>query len=132
MKTRSAKNKGSRLQKWCAEKISKLLGIPCGKDELISSREMGISGTDVKLIGGAKKEFPYSVECKNCESWAFPKWIKQAKSNQEKGTNWLLIVKKNHHEPIAVMDAEVFFKLQGQVLKLKAKLLGRKNNGERY
>lgn len=126
MKTRSAKNKGSRLQKWCAEKISKLLGIPCGRDELICSREMGQQGTDVKLIGKAKKLFPFAIENKNCEKWAFPKWIEQAKSNQEKGTDWLLIVKKNRHEPIAVMDAEVFFKLYGKVFKLKEKLLGRK------
>ena len=126
MKTRSAKNKGVRLQKWCAEKISKLLNIPCGKDELISSRTMGISGTDVILIGKAKKEFPYSIENKNCESWAFPKWIKQAKENQEKGTNWLLIVKKNHHEPIVVMDADVFFKIQEELIKLKEKIKLRK------
>ena len=122
MKTRSAKNKGARLQKWVAEKISVLLEIPCGKEELISSREMGISATDVRLIGKAKKLFRYSIECKNCESWAFPKWIKQAKNNQEKGTDWLLVVKKNHHEPIAVMDAEVFFKLCDKIIKLKEKL----------
>jgi hypothetical protein len=121
VKTRSAKNKGARLQKWVAEKISKLLGIPCGKDELISSREMGQSGTDVRLIGRAKKLFSYSCECKNCESWSFPKWIKQTKANQEKGTDWLLVVKNNHHEPIVVMDAEVFFKLQSKLIKLKEK-----------
>lgn len=126
MKTRSAKNKGARLQKWVAEKISKLLGIPCGKDELISSREMGISGTDVRLIGKAKRLFKYSIECKNQETWSLPVWIKQAKSNQEKGTGWLLVVKKNHHEPIVVMDAEVFFKIQGELIKLKEKLDRRK------
>lgn len=121
MLTRSAKNKGANFQKEVAERVSKLLNIPCGKDELISSRTMGISGTDVILIGKAKKEFPYSIECKNCESWAFPKWIKQSKSNQEKDTNWLLFVKKNRHEPIVVMDAEVFFKIQAELIKLKEK-----------
>lgn len=122
MKTRSAKNKGARLQKWVAEKISTLLDIPCGKDELIASREMGQSGTDVRLIGKAKKLFKYSIECKNQESWALPAWIKQAKSNQSKGTDWLLFIKKNRHEEIAVMSAEVFFKIQGEIIKLKEKL----------
>ena len=122
MKTRSAKNKGARLQKWVAEKISKVLGIPCGKDELISSREMGQSGTDVRLIGKAKRLFKYSIECKNQETWTLPSWIKQAKSNQAKGTDWLLFIKKNHHEEIAIMDAEVFFKIQADLIKLKEKL----------
>lgn len=122
MKTRSAKNKGARLQKWVAEKISTLLDIPCGKDELIASREMGQAGTDIRLIGKAKRLFKYSIECKNQESWALPAWIKQAKSNQAKGTDWLLFIKKNRHEEIAVMSAEVFFKIQGEIIKLKEKL----------
>lgn len=121
MKTRSAKNKGARLQKWVAERVSKLLGIPCGKDELISSREMGQSGTDVRLMGEAKKLFKYSIECKNCESWAIPKWIKQTKANQTRGTDWLLFIKKNRHEEIVVMNAEVFFKIQNELIKLRKK-----------
>jgi len=32
MKTSSAKDKGRRLQKWVAEKISELTGLECGKD----------------------------------------------------------------------------------------------------
>ncbi len=89
----SAKAKGRRLQQWAMRKISELTGIPCGKDELIASREMGQSGTDVRLIGKAQKVFPWSVECKNQQTWSIPKWIIQAKENQKKGTNWLLFVK---------------------------------------
>ena len=118
----SRKSKGRNFQKWVAEKISDLLGIPWGTDELISSRPMGQSGTDVCLIGKAKKLFKYSIEIKNQESWALPAWIKQAKSNQAKGTDWLLFIKKNRHEEIAVMSAEVFFKIQGEIIKLKEKL----------
>lgn len=118
----SRKAKGRNLQKWVAKKISNLLGIPWGKDELISSREMGQSGTDVRLIGEAKERFNFSVEAKNQETWSLPAWIKQAKSNQAKGTDWLLFIKKNRHEEIAVMSAEVFFKIQGEITKLKEKL----------
>ena len=32
-----------------------------GKDELISTRESGLSGTDVRLVGKAKKLFPNVV-----------------------------------------------------------------------
>jgi len=111
MKTSSAKAKGRALQNWTCEKISELLGIKWGADEKIAPREMGQNGTDVRLVGEALEQFPFSVECKNQESWAFPSWIKQAKDNQKEGTDWLLVVKKNRTKPIVVMDAEVFFKL---------------------
>jgi len=111
-KTRGAKlQKGQRLQKWVCEKISNLLCIPFGVDEQIASRESGQPGTDIRLVGEAKKLFLFSVECKNQETWSIPAWIKQAKNNQADGTDWLLIVKKNRFDPIIVMDAENFFKL---------------------
>lgn len=108
---KSRKAKARRLQNWVAEKISELLGIPCGKDKDIQGREMGQSGTDVRLMGKAKELFKYSVECKFCETWAIPSWIKQAKSNQDEETDWLLFIKKNRHEEIMVMDAAAFFRL---------------------
>lgn len=111
----SRKAKGRKLQNWVAEKISKLTGYTWGKDEMIAPREMGQSGTDVRLVADAKNAFPYSVECKNCESWSFPEWIKQAKSNQENSTDWLLFVKKNNHEEIVVLDAEVFFDILNRI-----------------
>lgn len=117
----SRKAKGRKLQQWVAEKISKMLNIPWGPDELIASREMGQIGTDVRLIGEAKKKFKFSVEIKNQETWSIPAWIKQAKSNQEKGTDWLLVMKKNRHEEIIVMDAEAFFKLCKQALDKEEK-----------
>lgn len=119
MKTLSKKAKGRLLQNCIAEKISKVIGIECGKDCDIQGREMGQSGTDIKLYGEAKEKFPFSVETKNQQTWSFPSWIKQAKFNQQEGTDWLLFVKKNRHEIIAVMNAEVFFDLYGKYLELK-------------
>lgn len=113
--TASAKAKGRALQQWVCQQISDLLGIPWGKDALIASREMGQSGTDVRLIGKAQEEFPFSVECKWQESWSIPAWIKQAKENQKEGTNWLLFVKRSRQAPIVIMDAEQFFKLLGRI-----------------
>lgn len=111
IKISSAKARGRILQQWTCQKISDLLGIPWGKDELIASREASQTGTDVRLLGEAKEKFPFSVECKNCEKWSLPEWIKQAKSNQAEGTDWLLILKKNRLAPVVVMDAERFFSL---------------------
>jgi len=117
MKIQSLKSKGRRLQQWTAKKISEITRIPWGKDELISSREMGQSGTDIKLYGEAKERFPFSVENKYQESWALPKWIKDAKKNQKPGTDWLLIIKKNHHEEVVVMDAKAFFDIYEQLIQ---------------
>ena len=107
----SAKAKGRRLQQLVAEKISKLTGIPFGKDELIESREMGQSGVDIKLIGEAREKFPYSVECKAQETWSVHSWIEQAKTNVMPGTEWLLVCKKSGKQPVAVIDLETFFRL---------------------
>lgn len=86
IKRSSAKAKGRSLQQWACKKISELLDIPWGKDELIASREMGQPGTDVKLVGEAQERFPFSVECKWQESWSVLAWIKQAQENQKAGS----------------------------------------------
>jgi len=111
IKISSAKAKGRKLQQLVCEKISQILGIPWGKDEMIASREIGQSGTDVRLVGEAKRRFPFSIECKWQESWSLPSWIKQAKGNREQGTDWLLICKKSRMEPVVVMDVERFFEI---------------------
>lgn len=111
----SAKSKGRNLQKWTAGKIAELLGIPYGPDELIASRPMGQSGTDIVLKGEAAEKFKWSVECKCQESWSIPAWIEQARKNQGTDTDWLLVVKRSRIAPVVVMDAEVFFNLQAQL-----------------
>lgn len=118
MKTSSAKAKGRKLQNWVAEKISKITGIEWGKDCMIQGREMGQSGVDVKLYGPAKEKFPFSVECKNQESWSVPAWVKQAKTNVMKGTDWLLVISKNRHEEIVVMNGDAFFDWMDRYLDL--------------
>jgi len=111
IKTSSAKQKGRNLQQWTCQKISDLLGIPWGKDEMIASREASQSGTDIRLVGEAKERFPFSVECKWQEAWSVVPWIRQAKENRQEGTDWLLIMKKNRMDPVVCMDAERFFAL---------------------
>ena len=109
----SRKGKARTLQKWVSEQISKLTGVPCGKDEEITSREMGQSGTDVRMSKRVLAMFPFSIECKNQETWSLPEWIKQAKKNQLPDTDWLLFLTKNNHEEIAVLDGKVFFRIYG-------------------
>ena len=117
MKTASAKSKGRMLQQLVANKIGEILNMPVGCNECIASREGGQSGTDVRLIGEAKKNFPYSIECKRQEAWSVHGWIEQAKKNQEEGTDWLLVCKRNRSNPVVIMDMDAFFKLYEKVLK---------------
>lgn len=107
----SRKAKSRRLQNWTAEQIAELLECEWGRDCSVAPREMGQSGTDIRLVGEVQKEFPYSVECKNQETWAVPAWIRQAKENQKENTDWLLVCKRNHEKPVIIMDAEAFFRL---------------------
>jgi len=111
----SAKAKGRTLQQWTCQMISKLTGLDWGPDEMIASREGCQNGTDVRLVGVAKKLFPFSVECKWQETWSIPAWMKQAQDNQDPNTDWLLVVKKSRMDPIIIMDAERFFALLEKV-----------------
>lgn len=118
---RSAKNKAVRMQNDIAKMISELTGIPHGKDELIQGREMGQAGVDVKLIGEAKKRFPYAVEAKDQMQWSVPGWIQQAQSNTGDFDNWLLFckrtsrLKKDRISMKVIMEAEHFFSLLKQL-----------------
>ena len=111
MKVQSKKAKGRNLQQWVCKKIAELTGFKYGKDCPIESRGMGQSGTDVRLDEQVLKVFPFSIECKNQQLWHILDWIEQAKQNQKDGTDWLLVIKKNKHKPVVIMDAERFFEI---------------------
>jgi hypothetical protein len=65
MKTRSAKNKGKRLQNDVRDLILETFKELEPDD--VRSTTMGDSGEDVLLSPAARKLFPFSVECKNQE-----------------------------------------------------------------
>lgn len=108
MKTSSSKAKGRRYQKEIAQCISDITGIAHGKDCLIESREMGQAGVDIRLIGDARTKFPWSVECKCCERFNIPVWIRQASCNMLPDTNWLLLFKRNRTPGRAIMSSAAF------------------------
>ena len=120
IKVSSGKAKGRKCQNWTAEQISNLIDLPWGKDEQIAPREMGQSGTDVRLIGDAKDLFPWAVECKWCEAWNLPAWIRQAKSHllKEEGLDWLLIFRGSRKPFLACLDADVFLDLVAADLRV--------------
>lgn len=114
IKHQSAKGKGRWLQQWACQRISDLTGYEwgsSGEDQPIESRPMGQRGPDVRMESQVRRVFPFTVETKWQESWAFPYWIKQAEANCIEGTAWLLFAKRRFRAPIVVMDGQAFFDL---------------------
>lgn len=107
MKTSSAKAKGRKLQQWVVSKLIALLGFD---EEDVKSTPMGAPGEDVWLAKMVLLKFPYSVEAKNQERVSIWASYEQATSNC-RGYEPLLIIKKNGHKPLAVLDAEYFIQL---------------------
>ena len=72
---------------------------------------MGATGEDVLLSSAARKLFPYSVECKSRKNIAVYSDYDQAQNNCPDGAEPLVIMKANRRKPLALVDADYFFKL---------------------
>jgi hypothetical protein len=107
MKTSSAKAKGRKLQQWFANLLVNTLGLD--KDDL-ESRPMGSQGEDIIMGKQSRDKFPYSIECKNQERVNVWNAYDQASENC-KGYEPLVVIKKNRTKPLVVIDAEHFVKL---------------------
>ena len=108
MKTRSAKNKGKRLQNkvrdLILEKFKKL------ESDDVRSTTMGDSGEDVLLSPAARKLFPFSVECKNQEKLNIWSALEQAEENSKKHIP-MVIFKRNRSKTYAVLEFKELLKL---------------------
>ena len=107
MKPQSAKAKGRRLQQQFRELLIEELGI---HPEDIESRSMGAGGEDLIMARAARQKFPYSIECKNVEKLNVWEAYKQAEENS-KNYEPVVVMKKNNHKTLVVLDAEYFVKI---------------------
>ena len=110
MKTQSAKAKGRRFQQWVRDKLVESLGI---HPEDIESRSMGAGGEDLIMARAAREKFPYSIECKNQEKLNIWESYKQASDNCGKYEP-IVVIKRNNHKPLVIIDAESFVKLHNE------------------
>jgi len=120
IKISSRKAKGRNLQYWVCNKISELIDIPYNQSDdqcLIHSREMGQHGNDVILRGEALKLFPFSIECKNSESFNLINTLDQVNNNKTKNTDIMIVYKNKKIKPIVIIDWETFEKLYKQTIK---------------
>ena len=108
MKTRSAKNKGKRLQNKVRDILLETFDTLEPDD--IRSAVMGDSGEDIQLSPAARKLIPYSIECKNQEKLNIWSALEQAEDNSIDSTP-VLIFKRNRSKTYAVLEIEEFIKL---------------------
>ena len=104
MQTRSAKNKGRKLQQWVRDKM--LYYSPSLTADDVRSTAMGQGGEDVQLSTAARKQYPVSIECKSRASFAFYKDLDQATTNCPKGSEPILVAKANHRDPVVAVSAD--------------------------
>jgi len=107
MKPQSAKAKGRRLQQQFRDLLIEELKI---HPEDIESRSMGAGGEDLIMARAAREKFPYSIECKNVEKLNVWEAYKQAEENS-KNYEPVVVMKKNNHKTLVVIDAEHFVKI---------------------
>ena len=107
MKPQSAKAKGRRLQQQFRDLLIEELNI---HPEDIESRSMGAGGEDLIMARAARERFPYSIECKNVEKLNVWEAYKQADENS-KNYEPVVVMKKNNHKTLVVLDAEYFVKI---------------------
>jgi hypothetical protein len=108
LKPSSAKQKGRLFQQQIAKDLAEAIGLEHGKDKAVESRGMGQTGTDIRLDAEALSRAKFSIECKCTERLDLWGAIRQAKANQIEGTDWLVVVRKNRHEPVVIMNWERF------------------------
>jgi hypothetical protein len=107
MNTRSAKDKGRRLQQWVRTMLIEILDV---HPEDVESRSMGAGGEDLIMARAAREKFPHSIECKNVERLNVWDAYEQAVANAG-DYEPIVVMKKNRKKPLVVVDAEYFIKL---------------------
>ncbi len=105
---RSAKAKGRRLQNLVRDLLRDKFDSL--EEDDIKSATMGIAGEDIVLSPAARKEIPYSFECKNVERLQFWSSVEQAEGNSD-GRTPILVIKKNGKSPYVALPLDKWLDL---------------------
>ena len=108
MNPRSSKAKGRRLQ----NKFRDLLreAFPKLEEDDIKSQTMGMPGEDIVLSPAARKEIPYSFECKNVERLNVWDSLEQAETNADNRCP-VLVFTRNRKGIYATIPLDILIKL---------------------
>ena len=108
MKSRSAKNKGKRLQNNVRDLLLETFNQLEPDD--VRSAIMGETGEDIKLSPAARRQIPYSFECKNQEKINIWESLKQSEENSGDYPP-VLVFKRNRSKTYVVLEIEDFIDL---------------------
>ncbi len=98
----SKKAKGTRLEKYIAERMNKVLG-----EYGVRAKRMPLSGAIEGFKSDIFVNLPVSLEAKNQETWKVPEWWDQATSQAGLGKMPILIMSRNYcNDPLAVIRFE--------------------------
>jgi hypothetical protein len=98
----SKKAKGTRLEKYIAERMNKVLG-----EYGVRAKRMPMSGAIEGFKSDIFVNLPVSFEAKNSEMWKVPEWWDQATSQASIGKMPILVMSRNYcNDPLAVIRFE--------------------------
>ena len=104
-----SKAKGRKLQNLLRDKLR--VAFPSLEEDDVKSQTMGMPGEDIVLSPAARKQIPYSFECKNVERLQFWSAVEQAEANCKEGIDPVVVIKKNRKQPYIAIGFEVFLEL---------------------
>ncbi len=109
MKTSSAKAKGRRHQQ---DVCKKLLEVSNGLEpDDIRSASMGAPGEDILFSPAARRQFPFSIECKNVEKLSIWSAIDQSRTNCRDDHTPMVVFTRNHETPQITLPFEKFLEI---------------------
>ena len=117
MKVSSAKQKGRRFQQ---EVRDKLLEVSNGLEpDDIRSASMGAYGEDILFSPAARRQFPFSIECKNVEKLSIWRCIDQSRTNCPPGSTPIVAFTRNREIPHVALPMEKFLEIYKIYLQFK-------------
>ena len=106
---KSSKAKGRKLQNLLRDLLR--VAFPSLEEDDVKSQTMGMPGEDIVLSPAARKQIPYSFECKNVERLQFWSSVEQCETNCKENIVPAVVVKKNRKEPMVAIPLDSFIKL---------------------
>lgn len=117
MKVSSAKAKGRRHQQYVAKRLVEI-GIDLEPDD-VRSASMGAPGEDILFSPAARRQFPFSIECKNVEKLSIWAAIDQARLNCSSEYTPVVVFTRNHENPQVALPYETFLEIYQEYLRGK-------------
>lgn len=127
VKVQSAKSKGRKFEDDICQDIQNKFNLT---DEDIRRVPASVNGIDIQLISEkARKNFPFSVECKSQKTIKVKEWWKQAKTNVEDDTYPLLTFRvPNTSQKLVIIDWYDFLNIYSNIYIPKTKHLNTSND----